>query len=196
MTVVYISQIPEACGKDKHKIEHDAAIKRLMAGANELFSTNIDENEIIKTQYGKPFLKDHPGIYFSISHCTGYAACAVSDTETGLDIERFRNVNEKIYPKVFTPAEQDFLNNYKNDCKKHREMFCRLWTLKESRLKQNGMGFYGNPAGFEFTLEFSERGTSVKCSDRSVNFYQEMISHDCVLSVCAENLDEITLRIM
>ena len=41
--------------------------------------------ETIEAPGGKPFLKDFPGLFFSLSHSGAYAACAVSDREVGQD---------------------------------------------------------------------------------------------------------------
>ena len=72
-------------------------------------------------QHGKPYLRDYPGIHFNISHCEGLVACAFSDTETGVDVERIREVKEKVIPKVFDRAEQELLFSYKAEKEKYEE---------------------------------------------------------------------------
>ena len=43
--------------------------------------------EVIAPENGKPFLKDSPGVFFSISHTEGMAVCAVCSHPVGIDIQ-------------------------------------------------------------------------------------------------------------
>ena len=53
-------------------------------------------------EYGKPFLKDFPDIYFSMSHCAGRVVCAVSDSPVGVDIQDHRKLNMRTAEKFLT----------------------------------------------------------------------------------------------
>jgi len=85
---------------------------------------------------GKPFLKDYPHIHFNLSHCKKAAACVVSDTEVGVDVQDIRPVTGKVAKRVLTEAEYGKLKAAQDP----DEYFCGIWTVKESFLKRTGQG--------------------------------------------------------
>ncbi|MCL2002413.1 MAG: 4'-phosphopantetheinyl transferase superfamily protein [Oscillospiraceae bacterium] len=85
---------------------------------------------------GKPFLKAHPHIHFSLSHCRRAAACAVSDAVVGVDVQAIAPVPDKLARRVLTPEEYAaYVASPRPD-----ELFCEFWVRKESLLKQTGLG--------------------------------------------------------
>ena len=139
-------------------------------------------------QHGKPYLRDYPGIHFNISHCEGLVACAFSDTETGVDVERIREVKEKVIPKVFDRAEQELLFSYKAEKEKYEEIFYRFWTLKESYVKRSGQGMTAKLTDFAFQPESDPGWTEVPCTDEKVRAMQCKLKEKWILSVCMEKL--------
>lgn len=91
--------------------------------------------DIVCDEYGKPGL---PGkeIYFSLSHSGGFVACAVGDTELGIDIQLLTSYREKMAARYFHPAENEFLKRSKD----RDGDFTRLWCMKESYVKAHGKG--------------------------------------------------------
>jgi len=88
------------------------------------------------TVKGKPMLKDHPLIWFSISHSHNIAACVVSDHEVGVDVQKITKVSDKVARRVLTDDEYDvFKSTSEPDI-----YFCEVWTVKESFLKKTGQG--------------------------------------------------------
>ncbi len=87
--------------------------------------------------YGKPFLEDHPGIHYNISHAKGAIICAVSDRPAGIDMELKRKANTRIINKFFTESEQAYVYT---DTKDQYERFTRVWTMKEAYVKCIGRG--------------------------------------------------------
>ena len=87
-------------------------------------------------EHGKPFLKEHPGIHFSISHCKEAVGCYVSDRPCGFDIERIRKAKEGLVRHTMNPQEVDeiFSSPFPDIA------FTRLWTQKEAVLKLKGTG--------------------------------------------------------
>ena len=85
---------------------------------------------------GKPFLKDYPHIHFNLSHCKKALACAVSDSEVGVDVQDIRPVSEKVAKRVLTENEY---TGYKA-AQSPDEYFCEIWAVKESFLKRTGQG--------------------------------------------------------
>ena len=87
-------------------------------------------------EHGKPYLKEHPDIYFSISHCKEAVGCLIADRPCGLDIERIRTAKTDLVRHTMSPEETDsiFSNPFPDI------VFTRLWTQKEAVLKLKGTG--------------------------------------------------------
>lgn len=97
----------------------------------------IDENPIFDFHDGgKPFIVGHPDIHFNMSHCQRAAACAVSISPVGIDIESPRRVSDTLAQHVLNDDE---LHQMHSTDDPERE-FLRLWTKKESLLKLTGTG--------------------------------------------------------
>ena len=86
---------------------------------------------------GKPFLKDFPNIFFSLSHAENAVLCAVSEQPVGADVQDIRTIKADISRRICTTSELERLNAADD---KNREL-CRLWCLKESFGKLTGKGF-------------------------------------------------------
>ncbi len=128
---------------DGFRFERD---RRLSVGAELLLMKGLEEWGInpkeIKYYYGKngkPCLAGKQDIYFNISHSGEAVICAVSLFEVGCDIEKVSDVNLKIAERFFCEDEYEMIMSQKTEELK-REMFFRLWTLKESFIKLTGMG--------------------------------------------------------
>ena len=87
-------------------------------------------------EHEKPFLKNYPDLFFSISHCKTAVAVALSRQPLGIDIEdvtRYKN-NVAVYV-----SNDDELKKIKES--EHPELpFIELWTKKEAVFKYNGTG--------------------------------------------------------
>lgn len=91
----------------------------------------INKQTIIYNEYGKPYLKDEK-LFFNLSHTKEYVVCCISNQEVGIDIEYTRPINELVIKKCFSKSEQDFV--------KTDHDFTKVWTLKESYIKNIGTG--------------------------------------------------------
>lgn len=87
-------------------------------------------------EHGKPFLKEHPDVHFSISHCKEAVGCYVSDRPCGLDIEHIRKAKEDLVRHTMSLQETEsiFSSRFPDI------VFTRLWTQKEAVLKLAGTG--------------------------------------------------------
>lgn len=103
-----------------------------------------------KLDIGKdPALKCFKGgtVYFNISHSKDYAACAVSNEPIGIDIE-YVKMNKLPNPeKILHPEEAQTLAFITNPSEKSKYFF-ECWTLKESYLKNLGIGLAIRPNEF------------------------------------------------
>ena len=89
---------------------------------------------------GKPVLEGREDLHFSLAHCAGMAACLVSPTPCGVDVEAIRPLRARVIRRAFTPDEARQIAG--SPCPD--ETFFRLWTLKESFVKATGAGIsYG-----------------------------------------------------
>lgn len=90
-------------------------------------------------QWGKPALKYHPEICFSLSHSGDYAICTIGDRPVGNDIEHVREGRLKVANRFFAEEELAWLYEAETEGERTGRMF-RLWTMKESFLKVIGRG--------------------------------------------------------
>lgn len=78
----------------------------------------------------KPYFKES-NLFLSLAHSGDYVACAVSDSEVGIDIEKLKPVKESVISRVCNTEEQNYINNNGDIT------FFTLWTLKEAYIKAN-----------------------------------------------------------
>lgn len=97
--------------------------------------------EFVFNEYTKPFLKERPDIFFSMSHAHGAVICAVEKgSSIGADIQDVRKISLNAAKKFCTSGELEALSAMKDESLRIREL-CRLWSMKESYSKKTGKGF-------------------------------------------------------
>lgn len=102
---------------------------------------------ILTDKSGKPYVENCP-IHFNISHCENMLACAFSEKEIGIDIERIRPISLNIMKRFYSEKEQKYVLGHtpnETDFKKCEdeeilERFYRIFTLKEAICKKSGIG--------------------------------------------------------
>lgn len=121
--------------------------KRLSLGAGLLLHIGLTECglkapfDIDYNEFGKPFLADNDGIFFSLSHSGTWAMCAISDVPVGCDIEIIKEADLKIAKRFFHPDEYEaILALATPESAAQSDMFFRIWTRKESYVKAIGKG--------------------------------------------------------
>ena len=112
----------------------------LIKGLAEL---NIDYSkiEIGYVKNNKPILRNCPkNIYFNLSHSGEMAMCTISSYEVGCDIQKVSNNDNylEIAKTFFHPKEFKMIESVNEE--EGREIFYRIWVLKESYIKATGMG--------------------------------------------------------
>lgn len=100
------------------------------------YDLSFAEVDPIWPQNGKPLLKSHPEIHFSIAHSGNCVAVAVSDEEIGLDAELIAKAPMKVLKRAFSPNEAAQIQTAVNP---NLEFF-RIWTRKEAYGKYLGTG--------------------------------------------------------
>jgi 4'-phosphopantetheinyl transferase len=102
------------------------------------FSLQNKDIEFLRNSYGKPYLKQYPSIHFSVSHTRNAIAVALSDSETGVDVERQGLSDMDTARRAFTDCEYKFI--YSGDADQDIR-FYEFWTRKEAYLKWLGTGW-------------------------------------------------------
>ncbi len=114
-----------------------------------LKQAGLNKPRITTTRYGKPYLPDHPGLHFNLSHTEGMIAIALTrDARIGVDVERRPDESSDlaaIAARVFTPEEQGTMES----CRDPVARFTQLWSAKEAIMKATGLGFHLPPQEIE-----------------------------------------------
>ena len=133
MIKVYLSRINETGRDAQKKAGRDLLIRALAAEYPQIREHPV----IVENEYGKPYLKDFPDIFFNISHSADAVACAVADCDVGVDVQAHRKLSKHIERK-FHSEERRFLERLPYECRE--KAFFDIWTRKESFMKADGRG--------------------------------------------------------
>lgn len=133
-----------------------------------------DPPEFTFGEYGKPFLRDNPDVFFSLSHSSGAALCAAASFPIGVDLQKCREMRPGIEKRFCTPRE---IARIRNPSARGREL-SRLWCIKESRGKLTEKGFSEGFGTIE--SEVLLQSGRARCLERG----------DFFLSICADQAIE------
>lgn len=107
---------------------------------SDFLQRSISDQDIQKTEYGKPFLLDEPNCAFNHSHSPKNYALALSNRikDIGVDVEDLdRKVRfDALAKHAFHPHEYQTWQALDND----PEYWFKVWTTKEAVLKASGLG--------------------------------------------------------
>lgn len=132
-------------------------------------------------EWGKPALKYHPEIHFSLSHSGDYAICSIGDHPVGNDIEYIRQGRLKVADRFFAKEEQDWLYAVEDEEERTKRMF-RIWTMKESFLKVTGRGM-SLPLS-DFAVHVDEESQRIRVRHKVDARYYHMKEYDEIDSYC------------
>lgn len=85
-------------------------------------------------KYHKPVNKE---LFFNVSHSHDIVAIGIADVDIGIDIEKIREVDDKLKRYVSSDEEFNTINT--------NEDFFKVWTAKESLVKAQGTGIDRRP---------------------------------------------------
>lgn len=119
----------------------DKEMQKQSMGAGLLLSwvlrkKKLESSQVEYTKEGKPFLHDNP-VYISLSHTAGYAACAVSNTGVGIDIQDMSEGNMNIMKRFYTTEEKEYITQAVTQKEKEKR-FYEIWCRKEAFIKVFG----------------------------------------------------------
>lgn len=90
---------------------------------------------ILRAENQKPRLENFQNFHFNISHSGEFAVCAFDSFPVGVDVEKVRPIDsQRLAAHFFSPREQAALGRETDP----HVAFFRLWTVKESVIKQRG----------------------------------------------------------
>lgn len=96
---------------------------------------------VCRSQQGKPYFPEHPGVHFNLSHTGGAVLVGLSDQPLGVDIEKIRPVSRRAMHRLADVATED--------------AFFRSWVRREARVKRSGDGI-GTMMRAETPLQYGE----------------------------------------
>lgn len=119
---------------DSAKFRSDTFTRNILG---ENLNVASDSIAICKNKFGKPYLRDYPGIFYNTSHTKGALVCALSNKPVGVDIEKVKSFDCRIARRFFTQQEQEYIFSDKIN---QNEKFAEIWTMKEAYVKCVGKG--------------------------------------------------------
>ena len=93
------------------------------------------EAPLVYDEDGKPTAPG-TGLYVSVSHSGAYVVCVVDNAPIGVDVETFRDVEDKFMRRVCSETELAYV--LRGGDRERR--FWELWTAKEAIFKLTGHG--------------------------------------------------------
>lgn len=179
---------------EKIKVSHERArsigagllLERMLSEAG--VSEDIEYLEYGVFEHGKPYLVKYGNIHFNLSHSGDYVACAISDQNVGIDIQKMDKMRENVAKRFFSKNEQEFLGMLEDERK--QEAFFKIWTGKESYTKwlETGLTIPLN----EFSIDVEKKKVTGKIPCNLV-YCNELLGYS--ICVAVENApDEITFE--
>ncbi len=158
--------------------------KVLSIGAGILLSRVLPPGaaeRVVCDENGKPYL---PGedIYFNLSHAGTWAICAVSGAPVGCDIEQLGAYRYGVAQRFFH-AEETRLLEAAADEESRRDLFFRLWTLKESYVKAVGRGIAMGLSSF--CVSFADGAPALSGGGDAWRFMEYNVAEEYRCAVCA-----------
>lgn len=165
-----------------HGYSHKCGIL-LLEKAFSHIGLDFSENDIVKAENGKPYIKGNL-VYFSISHCDGLAVAVLSKAPVGVDCESVRHTSGAVMKRCYGDSEKDYILTSADSDK----TFSRLWTLKESYAKMTGEG-----VGSDLKMKcFDEENGRTLFESGAVFYYYgtRFNNEDYFISVCVKTDDK------
>lgn len=88
-----------------------------------------------KGEKGQPL--PEKGIFWSLTHKTGWVGAVAAKKPVGIDLERIKPIRDGMFAKVATKSDWNLVGGV------NQASFFQLWTAKEAVVKAEGVGFSG-----------------------------------------------------
>lgn len=137
--------------------------------------------------YGKPFLVNS-SLEFNISHSAQWVVCAINNNSIGIDIEKIKKINyEGISKRFFTKQEHELICSDITINKLN--LFYKIWTLKESYIKEQGKGFSIPMNSFEIKFMDEKNLSQIEINNtkKFCKTYESISGY--IISVCSKDVN-------
>ena len=128
------------------------------------WNVNYSDIEIKDNEYGKPYIVGTGNLYFNISHSGCMVMLGIADEPIGVDIQELKEMTVDITNRFYHENECRLLSGMDNNMRD--EAFFRIWTLKESFVKQNGQGLSYGMSKFDVTDYYESRSFIMQKNDK------------------------------
>ena len=153
------------------------------------FELPVSDQQVVRTNFGKPYLNDYPDFSFNHSHSQNFYALATSKQvqNLGIDIEELnRKVRfEALAQHAFHPEELKYWKMLAYD----PEYWFKVWTTKEAVLKASGLGIRINLNELNTNLHPEQNGGRCEHPEIGVYAYQNYSVAGCMLTVAWQSED-------
>lgn len=154
----------------------------------EVFLENgLGENPEIIYENGKPILADFDDVFFNTSHSGEKVITTISNLNVGCDIEKIKSERKSIIDRCYTKEEQEFIDKFTG---RDRDIsFYKIWTLKESFVKNLGAGLSIPFNSFSISLK---NGISItqKIVKEEFKFVSLTTDDNYQIAICLSNCSE------
>lgn len=145
-------------------------------------ASNIKGN-IVPNEHGKPFFENITSFHFNISHSGNYSVIAYDSVAVGIDIQKFRPINDSVAKHFLSDNEYKCLSD---DNIKRQDTLNVLWTIKEAYIKLLGIGLSYDMRNCSINIEASTISDSMQTAyfkHFELNIGKEIYN----LTVCSQN---------
>lgn len=153
------------------------------------FELPVSDQQVVRTNFGKPYLNDYPDFSFNHSHSQNFYALATSRNvqNLGIDIEELsRKVRfEALAQHAFHPEELKHWKTLAYD----PEYWFKVWTIKEAVLKASGLGIRINLNELNTNIHPEQNGGRCEHPEIGIYAYQNYTLAGCMLTVAWQSED-------
>lgn len=148
------------------------------------YNFNLVHRELEFSIYknGKPFLVNKPHIFFNISHSNDLVACSVSNKPIGIDIEKIEDGDIESMITVLHENEKKSISS-KSSYNEKKDLFYKIWTLKEAFSKKIGLGLFYPLNEYYFSFSDNEKIIVNSHWENSCNFQTLKLHNSYMFSV-------------
>jgi len=162
------------------------------------YDLSSEEVSFRTNEFGKPYLASFQNIFFNVTHSEHYIACAISDSEIGIDIEFVSKDDCSFMNRILHPQELGWIDEL-NQFEKNNTYY-KFWCLKEAFGKCLGVGLNYDTQGTYFSYE--NQNWNLKETSFEVNYeYHFCIIDsikDYIMAICSPkniNIERIDLTV-
>ena len=169
--------------QDADKKRSLAAMALLINAAKYYGITNFD---IVEESNGKPHFVKGTDLQFNLSHSGEKVMCTIDTHPVGCDIQEMGEIKLAVAKRFFSQEEYELISSL-NSKEEKKEMFYRLWTLKEAYIKATGEGLSRELNSFSFDIELNSQKLIKGINTDGYVFFEGSIDN-YRYAICSNNM--------